>query len=470
LLLVAGVPLSLVGGYQAYSGWKNSRDLALEFPGFVLALEREARFKEFTDGVADAVDSGALSQKALQAVQSAGQLSDQMRRLGPSPAAELDADLAAIVSAVGRSHTLQALLPLREPVQRASKAIAAQAVAHHQRLEQIVADSTAAAARDAAIAGVTMLLSMSLAFWVGRRLIHDILRVVGSVGQAADSIAHESHRLSDEVGQARERAGRQAEQIEGVSQAMRSMVADISEVATHASTTASAAGQTQRIATQAEEFMQANSRNQARLARQVQESTGAMQTLRQTIGSIGEITGVIRRIAHQTNLLAINASIEAARAGSHGKGFAVVAAEVRQLAERTSSGTVDINSRVDTVGGDTERAADAIATVTEVAEAIDQSNRSTSAILQKILVAARDLDGLAGKIASTAAQQNHAARQVVDNMAHAQELTRANSSGIAAVEGASRNLVLTARDLLVQVEKLDGSGAGGVTARRTRAR
>ena len=462
LLMLAALPLTGLSAYQAFSGWHNSRAIAEEFPRYLLAMQREAQFKTFVDGVADAVDSGSLSDKAAKAAQEAARLSQALQALQTpdgGPAASPASDLDAVAAAVAQSRQLPALLPLRQPIQRAQALIAEQAQAHRSLLDGVVTGSITGAHRDALIAFVVTLLTMSTALWVGRRQIASILGVVHQVRAAANSIALEAQRLSQEASQARARAEHEAVELDAVAATMSGMVDDIADVSVHAEATAAAADQTRRVARQADQNMQASADSQTGLASRVDESTAAIRVLSLAIGSIGEITGAIRQIAHQTNLLAINASIEAARAGTQGRGFAVVATEVRHLAERTSNSTDDIKQRVDTVEGDAERAVKAIATVNEVSREIGRSTTATSGILREILGAAENLNGLAAKIASTASQQNQSARKVADNMRQIQDLIRDNGQGIEAVKHSSGNLVQTAQALQTQVALLAGSRA-----------
>lgn len=459
LLLLAALPLSILSVYQGLSGWRNSHEIAQEFPRYVLAAQREAKFKVFLDGVADAIDSGTLSQNAARAAADAKHLSEELTALSGLADAELEADLATTASAAAGSQALQALLPLRETIQRASKAISTQAEAHHHALNAIVASSTWAARRDSLLALITVVLSLAVATWVGRKLIFSILGVVADVRKAADSIAAESQRLSDEASQARDRADHQLHELNVVAEELDAMVKAITEVAGHAEATAKAAGQARLVVAEADQHMHATAQSQAGMVQRVDDSTAAIQTLGRAINSIGQITEAIRQIAHQTNLLAINASIEAARAGPQGRGFAVVATEVRHLAERTSSSTDDIKGRVEAVENDAARASKTIAMVTEMSDEINRSTSSTTVLLNQILTATQNLNHLADKIAAAAAHQSESTRHLAVNMDRMKLLTRENGGGIDLVGESSQNLVQTARRLQSVVARLAGGAA-----------
>jgi methyl-accepting chemotaxis protein len=454
LVLLAALPLAGVAAYEAVSGWHQSKAIADEFPRYELAVRRETQFKTFVDGVADAVDSGTLSGKALQAVKDAQQASIDLQALGAQEDSQLGADLGVIAQAVGRSKELAALMPLREPIQRGQKAIAAASAQHHEQLEAIVNGSISGARRDAAIALVVVLLFTTAALWCGRGLIRSILRMVVGVRLAADRIAEESQALAAEARQSRERVEHQSREVAAVSGAIDRMVSDINEVSGHAVATAQAAGHTRQVAEEAGRNMQATAQCQTGLARRVEDSTAAIRALSQAIDSIGAIGGTIQQIAHQTNLLAINASIEAARAGSQGKGFAVVATEVRHLAARTSTSTQDIRARVEHVAGDSERAVKAIATVNQVSNEIGLATDATTGILNQILAAAANLDGLAGKIAETAGQQQASAGRVAENLDRIQGLMHDNGQSIEQVNQSSQRLVDTVLQMQRQVAEL----------------
>ena len=177
LLLAAALPLCVVAGYQALSNWSTSREIAREFPIFEDAAARDAQFAIFMDGLSDAVDTGTLNVKAVEALRQATVLSEKLRQWTSEPMAELQADLEVINNTVGRSRALVAITPLSREINRASKAISSNGEFHRKRLNEFVMGSVYTSQRDAAGATLVALLSMSFAIWFGSRLIQNILDV-----------------------------------------------------------------------------------------------------------------------------------------------------------------------------------------------------------------------------------------------------------------------------------------------------
>ena len=201
--------------------------------------------------------------------------------------------------------------------------------------------------------------------------------------------------------------------------------------------------------------MQMSMDTTTRVVQAVQLSGKTITDLEEEIQKTGAITKVIKEIADQTNLLALNAAIEAARAGEQGRGFAVVADEVRKLAERTGTSTGNINSMVTSIHAVTQTA------VSSMDQAVAEDERSIAMTrenvedLNQIMKTSKQATDGAQHIADAAKEQSLASEDVARNLSHITDLVEHNSKAAEMAKDASSQLIRTASELKTMVEHFE---------------
>ena len=206
-----------------------------------------------------------------------------------------------------------------------------------------------------------------LASWFNQ-FLGAIRSLIQHIGQAASQIlstSASSTRVSSDMAEA---AGRQREAVDMVSTAFHEMVATANEVARSCSQAADSADSGQQQAREGQQQIDAAVQSVDRLSQEIEQSAQSIQQLERDSNAIQSILGTIRSIAEQTNLLALNAAIEAARAGEQGRGFAVVADEVRALAKRTADSTAEIDGLLGNLASRTAEVAEQMHASLEVSQ------------------------------------------------------------------------------------------------------
>ncbi len=273
-----------------------------------------------------------------------------------------------------------------------------------------------------------------------RAILADVVSASASIGQGADNICRQAATLQ-------ERAADESNDIAHIAAALEQLTVSVSEIADTTRTGSDHASTARQLVQQGSAHMQHTLQSTESMLGAIGAVRGTLEQLNGAVTRIGSISQLIGDVAEQTNLLALNAAIEAARAGEHGRGFAVVADEVRKLAERTSHSTREIGESIGQVRQHTDAALSSIDHAGQVTRQASELIGATSSSLTQIDQASQGVANSAQDVASMLAQQSRASTEVAHNMEKVSAITENNAHNVAQAAHAATELMDTTRAL-----------------------
>jgi len=269
----------------------------------------------------------------------------------------------------------------------------------------------------------------------------------------ATQLAAASEEMSAISVQVSQAATAQGDQTSMVATAVHQMSVAVQEVARNAQSTASNAADANKEARQGSELVQSNLKSIQGLSVSVEKAGEVIDTLHNQSDEISKVLGVIQSIAEQTNLLALNAAIEAARAGEAGRGFAVVADEVRSLASNTQKATESIRGMIDALQGGARSAVSAMQLSREQAQNSVSHAREAGEVLNHIVHA---IEGIADgnvQISAATEEQTAVANEISQNISSLNDSIGEVVNGAEQSSHASRDLAQLASGLQQQIQR-----------------
>lgn len=292
-----------------------------------------------------------------------------------------------------------------------------------------------------------------------RKLIQEVMNTSQQVASSSEELtasAEQTSQATEEITNAIQGIAEGAEtstaSLEGSSKGLEEVTLGIQNIAENSNSIAEASTQASAQAKMGEEFVEKTVQQIHAINQSVNESGDAIRSLDKRSQEIGEITKVITEIANQTNLLALNAAIEAARAGEHGKGFAVVADEVRKLAEQSQQSSTQISELISEIQVDMAHSNDSInqvkSDVKEGLTIVGKTEESFKVILDSLEKVGMQIDDMA----ATAEQMSASAQEVSANVTNSASLSRDSSMN-------SQSVAASTEEQLASMEEISSASS-----------
>ena len=286
------------------------------------------------------------------------------------------------------------------------------------------------------------------------KLRDSLVETFGQIRHSTSELDSSSNELQQISRQLASSTQEQFAKTDQLATAMHEMAATAGNVADNAASAAQAAEEADHAASEGESVMQTTINTINDMSQEIENTASVIHQLDEDSRRISTVLEVIRNIAEQTNLLALNAAIEAARAGEQGRGFAVVADEVRTLARRTADSTAEINKIIDMVLSGTQNAVQAIGKGRELSShSVDQVAKAGS-MLQRITGAIGEIHSMNQQIATAAEEQTAVAEEISRNLTDIKEIATGNSLDAERTQQTSQQLHTLSGTLSQHLQRL----------------